>query len=58
MRQTIVPYPVYEPYPVYQEPYPVYRPLARLAPRCVIQKRWVKTKRGWRKVNRRVCYRR
>ena len=52
-----MPYPVYAPYPVYN-PYPVYRTVVHYAPRCVIKKRWVKTPRGWKKLPRKICYRR
>lgn len=51
-----VPYPVYQPVPVYRS-YAVY-PGPRLVTRCTIQKKWVKTSRGYRKLPRKVCVRR
>ena len=51
------PAPVYAP-PVYV-PAPVYAPAYYAGYRtCVIRKKWVHTRHGWRKLPRRVCFRR
>ena len=41
-------------------PYPVYTPyyVGAAYRTCVIRKRWVHTRHGWRKLPRRVCFRR
>jgi hypothetical protein len=49
-RRPFVYAPAYNPYPVYRAPIYGY------GYRCVIRKRWVHTRYGWRRLPRRVCF--